>query len=59
MAQVVVKTFDYYNTRTVLPDYTVPGYEKELDLSRAYYSADFSSNPIGSKVDFFFNSSST
>ena len=53
MAQVVVKTFDYYNTRTVLPDYTVPGYEKELDLSRAYYSADFSSNPIGSKVDFF------
>lgn len=53
MAQAVVKTFDYYNTRIVLPEYSVPGYEKETDLSRAYYSADFSSNPIGSKVDFF------
>ena len=53
MAQVVVKTYDYYNTRTVLPDYSVPGYENETNLSRAYYSTDFSSNPIGSKVDFF------
>lgn len=55
MAQIVVKTFDYYNTRTVLPGYTVPGYEKETETSRAYYSTDFSSNPIGSKVDFFNN----
>lgn len=55
MTQIVVKTFDYYNTRIVLPGYTVPGYEKESETSKAYYSTDFSSNPIGSKVDFFVN----
>ena len=55
MTQIVVKTFDYYNTRLVLPGYTVPGYEKESETSKAYYSTDFSSNPIGSKVDFFVN----
>ena len=53
MAQNVVKTFDYYNTLVLLPGYTVPGYDDELGITKASYSTDFSSNPIGSKVDFY------
>ena len=53
MAQQVIKTFDYYNTLTLLPGYTVPGYEDEQSIAKAEYSTDFSSNPIGSKIDFY------
>jgi len=53
MAQEVVRTFDLYNTSVLLPNYTIPKYENEFNISRAFYSTDFSSNPIGSKVDFF------
>lgn len=53
MPEYVVRTFDVYNTSVLLPYYTLPGYEKELQLSKEFYSTDFSSNPIGSKVDFF------
>jgi len=49
----VIQTFDYYNTNTLLPGYTVPGYEDEQNITRAHYSTDFSSNPIGSKIDFY------
>ena len=53
MAEEVIRTFDLYNTSVLLPGYNIPGYEKQFDLTRGYYSTDFSSNPIGSKVDFF------
>lgn len=53
MAEEVVRTFDLYNTTVLLPGYTITGYSKEFDLTRNYYSTDYSSNPIGSKVDFF------
>jgi hypothetical protein len=53
MANQVIRTFDYYNTLTMLPGFTVPGYEDEHNIAKAHYSTDFSSNPIGSKVDFF------
>jgi len=53
MAEQVIRTFDLYNTSVLLPNYNIPGYENEFNISRAYYSTDFSSNPIGSKVDFF------
>lgn len=53
MAEQVIRNFDLYNTSVLLPGYNIPGYEKQFDLSRSYYSTDFSSNPIGSKVDFF------
>ena len=49
----VIQTFDYYNTNILLPGYTVPGYEDEQNITRAHYSTDFSSNPIGSKIDFY------
>ena len=53
MAEQVIRTFDLYNTTVLLPGYNIPGYEKQFDLTRSYYSTDFSSNSIGSKVDFF------
>lgn len=53
MAEIVVRTFDLYNTTVLLPGYNIVGYEKEFNLTRNYYSTDYSSNPIGSKVDFF------
>lgn len=53
MAEIIVRTFDLYNTTVLLPGYTITGYEKEFNLTRDYYSTDYSSNPVGSKVDFF------
>lgn len=53
MAEQVIRTFDLYNTSVLLPGYNITGYENEFGLTRNYYSTDFSSNPIGSKVDFF------
>jgi len=52
-AQFVVKSVDYYNTLLTIPGYTVPGYENEQYITNAHYSTDYSSNPIGSKIDFF------
>jgi hypothetical protein len=52
-AQVVIQSVNYYNTLLTIPGYTVPGYESEQYITKAHYSTDFSSNPIGSKVDFF------
>jgi len=49
----VIKTYDYYNTLTLVPGYSAQGYPDENNIARAQYSTDFSSNPIGSKVDFF------
>lgn len=53
MAEQVIRTFDLYNTSVLLPGYTIPEYENEFGVTRAFYSTDFSSNPIGSKLDFF------
>jgi len=52
-AQFVVQSIDYYNTLLTIPGYTVPGYQDEQYITKAHYSTDFSSNPIGSKIDFF------
>ena len=52
-AQQVIKTYDYYNSLTLVPGYVATGYEQEQYIAKAQYSTDFSSNPIGSKVDFF------
>ena len=49
----IVKTFDLYNTTFFWNGYTVPGFETELKITNAYYIAQFSSNPIGSQIDFF------
>ena len=48
-----VKSFDYYNSLTLLPGYTTPGRENEQNVAKAEYTTNFSSNPIGSKVDFY------
>ncbi len=53
MAEEVIRTFDVYNTTVLLPGYTISGYENEFGLTRGFYSTDYSSNPIGSKIDFF------
>jgi hypothetical protein len=52
-AQQVIKTYDYYNTLTVVPGYSAIGYPDENNIAKAYYSTKFSSNPIGSQIDFF------
>ena len=49
----VVKNYDYYNSMKLLPGYVLSGYEDEQGITKAYYSTDFSSDPIGSKADFF------
>lgn len=53
MADPVVKTFDLYNTTFYWIGYRVEGYENELKVAKAYYITNFSSNVIGSKIDFF------
>ena len=53
MAEQVIRTFDLYNTSVLLPGYSISGYENEFGITKGFYSTDFSSNPIGSKVDFF------
>lgn len=53
MAEQVVRTFDLYNTDVLIPGYTIPQYTNEFGVTRAFYSTNFSSNPIGSKIDFF------
>ena len=53
MAEQTIRTFDLYNTDVMIPGYTIPQYTNEFGVTRAFYSTNFSSNPIGSKVDFF------
>ena len=49
----VVKTFDLYNTTFYWKGYSQPGYTTELSVAQAYYTVQYSSNPIGSQIDFF------
>lgn len=53
MSDSVVKTFDLYNTTFYWNGYTMSGYETELNVAKAYYIAQYSSNPVGSRIDFF------
>ena len=48
-----VRTFDLYNTTNIWLGYSIDGYETEQLVTVAYYNSQFSSNPIGSQVDFF------
>jgi hypothetical protein len=52
-ATQVTRNYDYYNSTTLLPGYILSGREDEQSIAKAYYSTDFSSDPIGSKADFF------
>lgn len=49
----IVKTFDLYNTTIYWYGYNFPGFQTQQQVTQAYYFAKFSSNPIGSQVDFF------
>ena len=53
MATSVVKTFDLYNTTFYWNGYTVPDFATQLNVAQSYYIAQYSSNPIGSQIDFF------
>jgi hypothetical protein len=53
MAENVVNTFDLYNTTNYWGGYNFPGFPREQTVTFAYYTAQFSSNPVGSQVDFF------
>ena len=53
MADTVVRTFDLYNTTFYWNGYVFPGYEDEQQVARVNYQTQFSSNPIGSQIDFF------
>ena len=49
----VVKTFDLYNTTFYWNGYNIPNFESQLGVAQAFYIAQFSSNIIGSQIDFF------
>ena len=53
MATSVVRTFDLYDTTIYWNGYSAPGYDKEQQVTRAFYTSRFSANPIGSQIDFF------
>lgn len=53
MAETVVKTFDLYNTTFYWNGYSIPGFDTQLKVAKAYYIAQQSSNVIGSQIDFF------
>jgi hypothetical protein len=53
MAETVVKTFDLYNTTFYWNGYSIPGFDTQLKVAKAYYIAQQSSNIIGSQIDFF------
>ena len=53
MANVVVRTYDLFNTTFYWKGYTVPNFETQLAVAQAYYITQFSSNIIGSQIDFF------
>lgn len=49
----VVNNFDLYNTTNYWLGYSLPGYTIEQNITQIYYSTQFSSNIIGSQIDFF------
>lgn len=49
----VVYNFDLYNTTNYWLGYSLPNYITEQNITQLYYSTQFSSNIIGSQVDFF------
>jgi hypothetical protein len=49
----VVQTFDLYNTTFYWNGYSVPNFASQLSVAQAYYITQFSSNPVGSQIDFF------
>lgn len=49
----VVNNFDLYNTTNYWLGYSLPGYTVEQNITQIYYSTQFSSNIIGSQIDFF------
>ena len=51
----VVQTFDLYNTTFYWNGYTIPNFTTQLNVAQSYYIAQYSSNPIGSQIDFFGN----
>lgn len=53
MSNIVVNTFDLYNTTRYWTGYNFPEYSTLLQLASAYYFTQFSSNPYGSQIDFF------
>lgn len=53
MAETVINTFDLYNTTKYWYGYSFPDYTTEQQVASAYYTTQFSSNPLGSQVDFF------
>lgn len=53
MATTVVNNFDVYNTTNYWLGYSIPGYTVEQNITQIYYSTQFSSNIIGSQIDFF------
>jgi len=53
MANTVVRTFDLYNTTFYWNGYQPANYSVQTTVASAYYAAQFSSNPIGSQIDFF------
>lgn len=53
MATVVVKNFDLYNTTNYWLGYSIPDYETEQALTQIYYGVQFSSNTVGSQIDYF------
>jgi len=48
-----VRTYDLYNTNFYWKGYSVTGFEAQLGVAKAYYTTQYSSNPIGSQIDFF------
>lgn len=50
--ETIVRTFDLYNTTFYWVGYT-NSYTTEMSVASAYYASQFSSNVIGSQIDFF------
>lgn len=53
MTTTVVNNFDLYNTTNYWLGYSIPNYTTELNITQIYYGTQFSSNIIGSQIDFF------
>ena len=53
MSQTVIRTFDLYNTTFYWLGYAIPNYQIEQSVAQANYFVNFSSNIIGSQIDFF------
>lgn len=51
----IVQTFDLYNTTFYWNGYTIPNFTTQLNVAQSYYITQYSSNPIGSQIDFFGN----